>query len=115
MAENNPHTVQEIQDQIWRKEAELEGLMKQKRQDRKGSRAMRISMAVLGVFAFFVMVLNGASFLGLIGGVGVVFAIFIVGASFLPNKKSERAISSAEGELYVLRNRWAQRVNETGL
>lgn len=114
MAANNPQTAQEIQNQIWRKEAELEGLMKQQRQARKGSRVMRISMAVLGVFAFFVMVLNGASLLGLIGGAGVVFTIFMVGASFLPNKESEEAITSAEGELYVLRNQWAQRVNETG-
>lgn len=114
MAENNPQTAQEIQEKIWRKEAELDGLVKQQRQDRKGSRVMRISLAVLGMFAFFVMALNGASFLGVLGGIGVVSAIFIVGASFLPNKKTEAAISGVEGELYVLRNRWAQRINETG-
>ena len=96
-----------LQEEIWRKEAELQNLERKKDDEKRSNRVMRWAFLFVGIFCFFVLAI-ATGFWQIVAGVGTVAAGFFVIMSFTPDTKLTEEEGEIEADLYVLRNRWNQ-------
>lgn len=98
----------QLQEEIWRAEAELEGLQDKKRAKRRGDWALRAMSVFLLVFCLFVTALNSGAPIAYLSGAGMLVAGLLFFSTFFPDPKLDEEKVRLEGELYVLRKRWSQ-------
>ncbi len=98
----------QLQEEIWRAEAELEGLQDKARAKRRANWAIRATTLFILVFCLLVTAINSGSPIAYLGGVGMLLAGVLFFFTFFPDRALQEEKVRIEGELYVLRKRWGQ-------
>lgn len=98
----------QLQEEIWRAEAELEGLQDKKRAKRRADWALRATSVFVLLFCLFVTALNSGAPIAYLSGAGMLVAGLFFFSTFFPDRELHEEKVRIEGELYVLRKRWGQ-------